>query len=64
MNFAFFLLQSFNSSGKALAFVGNATSSIGHHAITIPISIPHVSSPITPAELLFEENFDPIPSIP
>ena len=62
--FAFSLLQSSNSSGNALVFLGNATFSTGHYAITVPISIPHVSPLIVSTSLLFEENFDVMPVIP
>ncbi|XP_062500990.1 reelin-like [Corticium candelabrum] len=57
-------VTSSNSSGNALVFLGNATFSTGHYAITVPISIPHVSPLIVSTSLLFEENFDVMPVIP
>ena len=56
-------LQPFKSSGNALTFSGNATSSAGHFASSIPILIPH-GSVSRSIGILFDENFDPSPSIP
>ena len=53
-----------SSTGNALTFSGIPVSSVGHFVTSIPLTIQDSNSVNNPAKVLFEENFDPAPSIP
>ncbi|XP_062500706.1 reelin-like [Corticium candelabrum] len=54
-----------SSSGNALVFSGQASSSVGHYVTSIPLFIPHTgNAPGTPTGVAFKEDFEPIPAIP
>ena len=57
-------LQPLKSSDNALTFSGIPVSSVGHFVTSIPLPIQDSSGVSSSARVLFEENFDPVPSIP
>ena len=57
-------LQPLNSSGNAMTFSGIPVSSDGHFVTSIPLAMQGSGRVSSSAKVLFEENFDPIPSIP